>query len=281
MTIILTLVCFLVLGQLGPEFEVASIRLSADQALQQINVGLRMDGSQARFTYLSLKDYIGMAYRLKAHQILGPDWLGSQRFDIAAKLPEGSSQDHIPEMLQTLLADRFQMKSHRDRRELPVYALEAAKSGFKIKESEPGPDSQDKAPGVSAVGSPAGGGINLGNGSFFTFGDNRFEGKKLSMAMLADMLTRFLDRPVVDATGLKGNYDLILEIPPEDYRAMLVRSAVNSGIVLPPVALRLLETATDSSLSGALQKAGLALESRKAPLDVLVVDSMQKLPTEN
>ena len=131
------------------------------------------------------------------------------------------------------------------------------------------------------MGNAAGVGVDLGNGSSFTFGDNRFEGKKLSMAMLADMLTRFVDRPVVDTTGLKGSYDLVLEVPPEDYRAMLVRSAINSGIVLPPVALRLLEGATDSSLSNALQKAGLAFETRKAPLDVLVIDSMQKLPTEN
>src|SRR6266850_1831642 len=108
-------------GQTRPEFEVASIRPSSEQTTQ-VNVGLKISGSQVRLIYLSLKDYIGMAYRVRPSQVTGPDWIAQERFDIAAKLPDGSSSDLVPEMLQALLADRFQLKFHRDAKEFPVFA---------------------------------------------------------------------------------------------------------------------------------------------------------------
>jgi uncharacterized protein (TIGR03435 family) len=101
------------------------------------------------------------------------------------------------------------------------------------------------------------------------------------MASFVDTLGRFLDRPVVDATGLTGNYDFELAFTPEDYRAMQIRSAIAAGVVLPPEALRLLEGGSGDSLFSAIQTIGLKLESRKAPLEVLVVDSVRKTPTEN
>ena len=271
-------------GQTRLEFEVASIRPVSGQIANVVNAGLHIDGSQARLTYLSLQDYIGMAYRVKNYQILGPDWLASERFDIAGKLPDGGKPEQIPEMLQTLLTDRFQIKMHRDMREFPVYALEIAKGGLNMKEVavDSAADANDGgAVNIAASGSGLGVGINLGKGSFFSLGNNKLEGKKLPMAMFADMLTRFMDRSVVDATQLKGSYDFVLDLSPEDYTAMLIRSAVGAGVVLPPQALRILDFASGDSLSNGLQKAGLKLESRKAPLEVLVIDSAQKTPTEN
>src|SRR5215831_7488212 len=117
------------------EFEVASIKPAPEQ-FQQTNIGLHMDGSQVRYSYLSLKDLISLAYDVKVPQVSGPDWLGSQRFEVAAKLPDGASMSQVPAMLQTLLVDKFGLKSHRDSKEFPVYALEVAKSGLKMKESE-------------------------------------------------------------------------------------------------------------------------------------------------
>src|SRR2546423_14861598 len=95
------------LGQTRKEFEVASIKATGDQAPNQLAAGVHIDGSQGRMTYLSLKDYIGIAYRMRLNQIVGPDFIGSQRFDIAGKLPEGGSQSDVAEMVQNLLADRF------------------------------------------------------------------------------------------------------------------------------------------------------------------------------
>ena len=114
-------------GQTQPvkwEFEVASVRPSAPQSAEnQVNIGLHLDGSQARIASFTFKDYVAMAYRVKAYQISGPDWTGTDRFDLNAKLPAGATSDQIPEMLQALLADRFQLKFHREKKELPVYAL--------------------------------------------------------------------------------------------------------------------------------------------------------------
>jgi uncharacterized protein (TIGR03435 family) len=273
----------LALGQTHAEFEVASIRRASDE-LRPVSAGLHVDGAQVRGTHLSLRDYISLAYRLKPNQVIGPDWIASERFDIAAKLPDGSPQDQFRDMLQTLLADRFQMKTHVEKRELPVYVLGIAKGGVKMTELPPEPDAVDgdHTP-INIAGGGGGGGatINLGGGSSFTLGQNGFEIKKLTMATFADMLTRFEDKPVVDMTGLTARYDMTLELSPEDRTATLVRAAIAAGVVLPPQALRALDAGSNDSLVSSLQKVGLTLEPRKAPLEVLVIDSLQKTPTEN
>src|SRR5262249_27080423 len=111
---------------------------------------------------------------------------------------------------------------------------------------------------------------------------NNFEAKKLTMAALASMLERFLDRPVVDLTGVNGSYDVTFDLSPEDYRAMLIRAATAAGLVMSPDSLRVLDASpAPASLFEGLAKFGLNLETHKAPLDVLVVDSVRKTPTEN
>jgi uncharacterized protein (TIGR03435 family) len=282
-TIVAYFALALAFGQTRLEFEVASIR-PASQQIQQVNVGLRIDGAQVRGTSLPLRDYIVLAYRLKPSQVTGPDWMTSERFDIAAKLPDGASQDQFRDMLQTLLIDRFQMKAHRETKELPVYALGVAKSGLKLTELSPDPQSNDsdQRP-VAITGSGRGGNvaIDLGSGSAFSLGPNGFEAKKITMATFADMLTRFTDRAVVDLTGLKGSYDFGLELSPEDRTAILIRAALTAGVVLPPQALAMLDNGSNASLINSLQKLGLTFEARKAPLEMLVIDSIQKTPTEN
>ncbi len=271
-------------GQTPKEFEVASIKSVSEQPPNQVAVGLHIDGAQIGITYLSLRDYISLAYNVRLNQIVGPEWLGAQRFDIAAKLPEGSQQADFREMLQALLADRFQMKVHREEKEFPVYALEVAKSGLKISESGPGIDARaanGSGFSVAAGGNANGATISFGNGTYFSLGQNGFETKGLTMAIVADMLTRFLDRPVIDMTNLKVGYDLVLNLTPEDRLSMMVRSAVAAGVVLPPQALALLDNPSHDSLTTALAKVGLALEGRRAPLEVLVVDQIQKTPSEN
>ena len=132
--VICLLAAVLSFAQTRQQFEVASIRPASEQPQAQVAVGLQIDGSQIRITYFSLKDYIGMAYRARPNQIIGPDWLESQRFDIAAKLPEGAKQADVPEMLQALLGERFQMKMHREMKEFPVYRLDVAKTAVKLTE---------------------------------------------------------------------------------------------------------------------------------------------------
>jgi len=90
----------------GQEFEVASIKLSAQNAQTQSTAGLHIDRAMVRYSALSLKLYLGLAYGLKNYQISAPDWMASDRWDITAKLPDGFDIRHIPQMLQMLLRDR-------------------------------------------------------------------------------------------------------------------------------------------------------------------------------
>jgi uncharacterized protein (TIGR03435 family) len=275
----------LVFGQTQPkvEFEVASIRPSPTEPQGQVSVGVHIDGAQVRVGSFTLKEYITLAYRTKISQVIGPDWIGSDRFDIAATIPAEGKQGQIPEMFQALLADRFQLKFHREKKEFPVYALVLGKGPLKLKEVPPD-ENDNKAPeplNVAGGGSAAGVSVNLGRGSSWSFVPNRFEAKKLSMDVFAANLERFADRPIVDMTGLKGQYDFAFDVNAEDYQPMLIRSAVAAGVDLPPQALRFLDGTSSAPLSDALQQVGLRLDARKAPLDVIVVDSANKTPSAN
>ena len=266
------------------EFEVASVKASPASADPSVQVGVHVDGSQIHMNRFALKDLIRIAYRVKLFQVSGPEWMAGERFDIDAKLPAGIVRDQVPEMLQSLLADRFQLKVHRESREFSVYGLVVMPGGVKLQPVPEDPvDSTDPARNavqVTASGGPTGVNINFGPGSYFRFGDNKLEGKKLSMLNFADTLARFTDRPVVDMTQLPGRYDLSVDLTEDDYRAMLIRSAISAGVNLPPQALRLLDS-SDGSLFSALKPLGLKLEGRKAPLEVLVVDNILRTPTEN
>ncbi len=266
------------------EFEVASIKPSPPLT-ETVHIGMRIDGGQVYFTAFSLKDYIRIAYRVKDYQVECPDWVASERFDIAAKLPAGATREQVNDMLQSLLTDRFKLTFHRQKKDFPVYALVVAKGGAKLKESNmDGVSASDLAKppdSVAASGSAAGISVNLGQGAYFSFGNNKLEGKRLTTSRIADLLARFVDKPVVDMTNLTGDYDLNLEISPEDYRGMLIRSAMTAGVALQPEVQKLAMTEVGDSLGTALQLAGLKLESRKAPLDVLIVDHTERTPTAN
>ena len=283
----ITLPILLASSLCAQQFEVASIRPSAREPGGQVSVGVHIDGAQVRVVSLSLRDYLAIAYRTKGNMISGPDWTGSERFGISATLPAGSTAAQLPEMFQALLADRFHVKLHKEQKELPVYALVVGKGPLKLKETPPdsgtGSDTDDPkgTVNVAATGSAAGVGINLGHGASISFVPDRFEAKKLTMEQFASGLERFADRPIVDMTGLKGQYDLAFDVNPEDYQPMLIRSAVYAGVSLPPQALRLLDGSSPAALGDALQQIGLRLEPRKAPLDILVIDDALKTPTAN
>jgi uncharacterized protein (TIGR03435 family) len=266
-------------AQTAPAFEVASIRPSPEQLPANVTAGVQLTQRNVRFSYLSLKDYFVIAYQLKIHQIVGPEWLGNARFEVAATLPEGSTPEQLPVMLRSLFEERFQMRTHRESREFPVYALEVT-DGSKLARL-PEPKATEGPFTVTAASSAAGTAIDLGQGSTLLLGNNRFEAKKVTMAALVDVLARFVDRPVVDATSLEGRYDIAFELTPEDFRAMMLRSAVASGATLPPQAMQLLENSSLAAVPDALRSLGLSLQGRRAPLEVLVIDSMERMPAEN
>jgi uncharacterized protein (TIGR03435 family) len=189
-------------------------------------------------------------------------------------------------MLQTLLHDRFQMKTHRETKAFPVYGLIVGKGELKLKEPPAdapveGGEPPQRIANVAVSGSNAGTTVTYGNGSYFTIGDNKFVGRKLPLAIIADALARFADRPVVDMTNLKGNYDFSMEFSPEDFRAMMIRAAIAQGAVLSPEAVKLVDASSGDTLFTAVEALGLKLDSRKAPLEMLVIDQALKTPTEN
>jgi hypothetical protein len=94
--------------------------------------GVQITQRQFRASYLSLRDYIAVAYKMPLHQVSTPDWAASQRFEIVATFPDGATSEQFPRMLQTLLVNRFGLQTHRQSREMPVYALEVAAGGLKL-----------------------------------------------------------------------------------------------------------------------------------------------------
>jgi uncharacterized protein (TIGR03435 family) len=289
------------LGQ-TPAFEVASVKpaapLDRSQMLSgQMHVGMKVDAARVDIGSMSVAELIRIAYRVKAYQVSGPDWMASERFDVLAKLPEGASSAQVPEMLQALLAERFKLTMHRESKEHAVYALVVGKNGPKLKESAPDADApaatNDANPQVRISGrgentqvTISGGQIGTAHMSMGPNGTMHLEAPRIGMAAFADTLSRFFDRPVVDLTELKGTYQLALDLSMEDLRTAALTMGImgpgmgaGRGAVRPPA-----DAASDPgglSIFAAVQQLGLKLEPRKVPIDFVVIDRLEKAPTEN
>jgi uncharacterized protein (TIGR03435 family) len=288
----------------APAFEVASIKpatlpTAAQVTSGKLHIGMAIDGARVDIGNLPLAELIRIAYRVKPYQISGPDWMGAERFDVLAKIPEGVSREQVPEMLQALLAERFRMTVHRENKEHAMYALVVGKNGPKLKESAPDADSNGAAGNAQVRVSPNGDGkgvmvrggqtgparMSMGPG-----GTMHLELAQATPAMLADMLGRFVDRPVVDMTELKGTYQVALDLSMDDLR----NAARAAGVTMPglaaggepgrPPGAEAAPAASDpsgGSIFNAVQQLGLKLEPRKAPIEVIVIDHLEKAPTEN
>jgi uncharacterized protein (TIGR03435 family) len=238
------------------------------------------------------------AYRLQDYQIIGgPDWLNRDRYDIQATPSADFQPDPLVPcmgadcpltktqiMMQQLLVDRLQFKSHRETREFPVYELTVAKSGFKLKEvaappprapgALPPPPPPPPPPGTGPPTNPAalptpppGMMMNFGTG---------IAASALPFASLASALSQLLGRPVVDKTGITGYYD---------FKIVFSREGIPNNGPAPPLpgepAAGLDATDPMPSIFTAIQEQlGLKLDSTKGPVEVLLIDNVNK-PTEN
>jgi uncharacterized protein (TIGR03435 family) len=257
---------------------VASVKPSAPITDAGFNVGVHIDAAMVRCTYLSLLNYINIAYDVKDYQVIGPDWLATAHFDVAAKRPEGvSGEQALRGMVASLLQDRFKLVTHRETRDLPAYALVVGKGGLKIKELPPDADDADTGKvDVNVTGGGRGGTtVDLGGGSSISYGLNKLEARKVTFPSILDSLSKFLDRPVVDMTDLKGRYNFTLEYSVDELRN-LVRASGGDASRIP-------DFGGDPAISifTSVDALGLKLEARKAPVEVIVVDSVQKTPTAN
>jgi uncharacterized protein (TIGR03435 family) len=267
-----------------PAFEVASIKATDPQPMGKMMIGMSSDAGMVRYTNVSLKDCIRTAYRVKDFQVQGPEWIDSARFDISAKLPAGASENQVPEMLQTLLAERFKLTVRHDNKDQAVYALTVGKGGAKLKPAEVKKD--DSAP--KALG-PDGKPRQMMMMQFQPGGAHLLA-QSASLAGLADLVSRFTEKPVVDMTGIDGQYDFDLTFAPETMRGPggpmgpgPMGPGGPGGPGGPPMTKNPADNPSEPapSIFDAVQKFGLKLDARKAPMDFLIVTHIEKTPTEN
>lgn len=312
-------------GQAPMVFDVATVRPSAPldipklqaqmRAGQMPNFGAHIDGLRAEYTYMSLHDLLIYAYNVKPYEVVAPDWMNSEHFDIAARMPEGATKDDAPVMLKALLIDRFKLKAHVEERDQPVLALVVGKDGPKLTDSpeqppldltaplKPGQTKMDLPDGPALIsGSPAAGQaiINMGTRGMFTEKMDpqaqalRIDGKGVAMNGFVDMVNQILQiggpgsKEVVDRTGLKGHYEVSLELALADLMAAARRAGMDipsggpntgggtaAGEASDPAG------GTGSSIPSSLEKLGLKLEPSRATVRQLIVDQAEKTPTEN
>jgi uncharacterized protein (TIGR03435 family) len=252
-----------------PEFEVASVRLAANAQGKSL---LQAVPGRLLMTNLTPQRLILIAYGVQDYQLSGgPQWLNSEHYDIQATADSNATVQQMEgPMLQVLLEKRFQMTIHRETRQLPVYELVVGKRDVGLQQSKEGsctPYSQDSPPpAIPAKPQTMFCGFHL-----TVDGLNRtLDGKGVTMAMLAANLSRTynssLGRNVLDATGLTGTFDMNLNwsIDP-----------LAPSETAPP------QDRTGPSLFTALpEQLGLKLESAKGPVEVLVIDHIEK-PSAN
>jgi uncharacterized protein (TIGR03435 family) len=256
-------------------FEVASIKPAAPMASGRIMVGMRggpgtNEPGQMIFNNVSIGDLIQSAYDVKGFQVTGPGWLDAARFDVDAKVPEGTSKEASRIMLQHLLADRFKLVLHRSSKEASIYALVVAKGGPKMKASI--------LPEVVPGGPPRGMQMMVTPNAKM-----RIVAEGATVPKLIDALGVQVDRPIIDMTGLTGMYDIELEFAPD--QAMLQAKMAAMGVPPPPpggVSPTMSDDGPMASIFTALpEQLGLRLEARKGPVETLTIDSVEKTPTEN
>jgi uncharacterized protein (TIGR03435 family) len=240
-----------------PSFEVASVKVAAPCCAPGQWRESKVLDDRIDFRYVTMKYCVAAAYGLKEYQVSGPAWINEARFDILAKAAEGTRKDQIPAMLQTLLAERFQLEVHREKKEFNVFALVVGKGGPKLTPTSPERLAQ-------------GGGANYGI-SMSGAGVGRLEAKHADMNSLVNTLPRFVGRPVVNLTQIEGRYDFELEFSPDDMKGMRVEA--------PPPGMPTAEFGM--SIFTSIQKVGLKLDPQKLPLDTIVVDRGEKTPIEN
>jgi uncharacterized protein (TIGR03435 family) len=211
---------------------------------------------------------VAKAYGLEGYQVACPNWLADARYDILAKVPASTTRAEFQGMLSNLLSERFQLMVHRETKELPIYAMVVAKNGPKLKVSGAEPEATGDEPEVNTVTQgkdglpvmPAGYkghliGMKVPSGTML-----RAKGEPLPD--FAKTLSALLDRPVFDFTGLTGKYDFGIKWAPAEASGL---SASDPG----------------PDVFEAMMQLGLRLEPRRAPVDMVVVDHVEKVPTEN
>ena len=234
------------------QFEVASIKRNMTGDLSR---GMRPGIGRLSISNMTVKDLLTVAFQVRDFQISGgPSWIDSEHYDIEAKADANAPPKQIAEpMLQALLEDRFKLKVHRETKELPIYVLTVAKNGLKIQPAKEG-SCITREPGK-----PAEPGHRQSDFCGYRMvGGGRLDATHTSMADLATIFSAVLGRTVVDKTALTEAFDVQLRFAPEDA----------------------LDANNPSIFTAVQEQLGLRLESGKGPVEVLVIDQVER-PSEN
>ena len=274
-------------------FEVASVKPAAPSAIGpsfHTKTGARFgpgtsDATRWACDNCSLGVLLSEAYNLKRFQITGPKWLDSERFDVVAQVAEGATKDDLRLMEQALLAERFGLKVHFEKKEMQVYDLVAAKGSLKLKETA-GAKPVDGAATHEFGHGGGGGGFqhDAASGQTFTItmhGNTKHQAVGEDMRQLSDFLAAQLDRPVTDSTGLTGKYDFVLAFSGAKGSDMSPMGAIAHGGPAGGHA-----DGPDTETPPLLQKAiqdqlGLRLEAKKGVAEILIVDHIERVAAEN
>jgi uncharacterized protein (TIGR03435 family) len=298
-------------GAAAQTFEVASVKTAGPLDPQKIlsgqqRVGMKVAGSNVDIESMALPELLYLAFKVRPSQLTGPSWLkpsdamammSAPRFDIHAKLPAGGSEAQVPAMLQALLVDRFKLTFHRESKEQNVYALVVGKGGSKLEPSAPDEPPAPGAPPASArpdpiqvSGNPQTGMTIKGSGSagptriqMGQDGMMHMSADKLTVEELATSIQGFVDRPVVDQTGLQGKYKITLDLSMADMMAAARAAGANipAGFGAPGAPASGPADPSGASIFQSVEKMGLKLEPRKSAVEYFVIDTLEKTPTED
>jgi uncharacterized protein (TIGR03435 family) len=283
----------------NPSFEVASVKRNTSRAGGAgLILGCRGTDSHNPNTTIpmgrcvarngALRYVIALAYNippamLNAYEgkvMSGPDWIQSEAYDIDAKADMPTTQAQLKLMLQALLAERFNLKVHRESREMPIYALVTAKNGPKL---QPAPKDRDCAGQTRSDHSyELAERSTAGACRAFIPGDGGMNGISVSMSDFGEILSNWAGRAVIDKTSIDGLFDLkIPRVIPANALTLNVNAAGGrDGGPPPPGVERGFSRESLPTIFTAIEQFGLRLEAAKGPVDILVIDNIQK-PAEN
>jgi len=278
-------------------FEVASVRLWSPGT----RGGQSVTDTRVALVNVPLRSVLLTAFRAKPYQLSAPDWVNEVRLDIQATLPAGATRAQVPEMLQTLLRERFGLVTHAEPRPVKAYELAVGKDGMKMREVEPvdeltkvfASDPSLKSAPPDNVSETVDGQVrtmmipigvrtvtarSMYEQVFSAQRTTQINAVRMTMGEFANLLASNIDAPVIDRTGLAGVYQFKIELPPN---ASAVRGLISLGITTTVQGTPLTDPTAAVSAFKAVEALGLKLEERKAPIDVIVVDKIERTPTEN
>jgi uncharacterized protein (TIGR03435 family) len=269
-----------------PKFDVASVKPSTamSQSTEERDTGWGDVTHRVNLISIPLKFVMTRVFGLKDYQVLGPDWLASDRFDIQAVVPANAPKEQIPLMFQNLLAERFKLRCHRDTVTMSGYALTVAEGGAKLNETPPGSGEvrpfkiMDRGGEKQATSGGSRGGYGIFNLTAVN-GALRWDFLSITMDNLALFLGNILgSTPTVNETGLTKSYQLAVEVPTRDLPGLPTSARSDSADSADRPAA---SEPAGVSLRDSLKRLGLKLDRRKLPVERLVIDSVERTPAPN